>query len=776
MQHETSVLFAVIKGGPYRHALLLCTLLTLLLPTRGPAADVKVGNQTFTLPDGLTVECVAAPPLVDRPITMAIGDDGALYVADSSGSNDPVEKQLKDKPHRILRLIDTDDDGIYDERTIYADRMMFPAGTLWLDGSLYVAAPPQIWKLTDTTGDGVADQRDIWFDGKTLTFCANDLHGPYAGPDGFIYWTKGANAEQRHTLGNGRAFISQASHLFRMRPDGTDFEPVVTAGMDNPVDVVFAPNGERFLGGTFLYRPANGKRDGIFHAVHGGVWGKDSFVLKGHPRTGALMPVMTELGPAATSGLEMPRLRAWGPDWSGNLFACNFNLRKVSRHILHPEGASFRTVDSDLLVSDQTDFHPTDVIEDERDGGSLLIADTGGWYKICCPTSRLMKPEVLGGIYRVRKAGARKAAAPIIASPATHNPAHLISLLDADTRAVRERTARRLIAMLDNSVPTMTQAIANTERPLGQRLACIWTLTRMSGDAARAAVRQGLAQKHVDLRIAAALSAALHRDAAATESLISLLSDTNPAMRRAAAEALGRIGDRRAIAPLLATAHTDGGRFLEHTLAYALYEIGDRASLVDATNGPGSIAHGMLTAQQDAAPLAPAKPIPTEAAMPGPDADQLAKQRQRLETLLTFTDKGDATRGKRLFNDPRAACITCHAQNGNGATFGPDLTRIGAIRTPSDLMEAIVYPSASFARSYEPMLVKTDKSSALGIIRKDAADEIILSLGPSAEISFPRSDVSAFQPAATSLMPAGYDGTLTPQELADLVAYLHASK
>ena len=235
----------------------------------------------------------------------------------------------------------------------------------------------------------------------------------------------------------------------------------------------------------------------------------------------------------------MPRLRAWGPDWSGNLFACNFNLRKVSRHILHPEGASFRTVDSDLLVSDQTDFHPTDVIEDERDGGSLLIADTGGWYKICCPTSRLMKPEVLGGIYRVRKAGARKAAAPIIASPATHNPAHLISLLDADTRAVRERTARRLIAMLDNSVPTMTQAIANTERPLGQRLACIWTLTRMSGDAARAAVRQGLAQKHVDLRIAAALSAALHRDAAAaTESLISLLSDTNPAMRRAAAEAL----------------------------------------------------------------------------------------------------------------------------------------------------------------------------------------------------------------------------------------------
>ncbi len=57
--------------------------------------------------------------------------------------------------------------------------MMFPEGAMWLDGSLYVAAPPSIWKFTDTDGDGVADQRVEWFQGKTLTGCANDLHGPY---------------------------------------------------------------------------------------------------------------------------------------------------------------------------------------------------------------------------------------------------------------------------------------------------------------------------------------------------------------------------------------------------------------------------------------------------------------------------------------------------------------------------------------------------------------------------------------------------------------------
>ena len=176
-------------------------------PLAGPAVRSPGGGsdegtpaeQGLTVPAGFEIQRVAQPPLVNRPIVADFDEDGRLYVADSSGSNDKVEKQLAERPHRIVRLEDTDGDGVFDASTVFADRMMLPQGTMWLDGSLYVAAPPSIWKLTDTDGDGVADRREEWFEGKTLTTCANDLHGPYPGPDGWIYWTKGAFAGRRTT-------------------------------------------------------------------------------------------------------------------------------------------------------------------------------------------------------------------------------------------------------------------------------------------------------------------------------------------------------------------------------------------------------------------------------------------------------------------------------------------------------------------------------------------------------------------------------------------------
>src|SRR5262249_13969030 len=103
------------------------------------------------------------------------------------------------------------------------------------------------------------------------------------------------------------------------------------------------------------------------------------------------------------------------------------------------------------------------------------------------------------------------------------------------------------------------------------------------------------------------------------------------------------------------------------------------------------------------------------------------KQRAHLEELLGSLQKGDIRRGQAIFNSEKAACASCHAMGYLGGRVGPDLTTIGQIRTERDLLESIIYPSASFVRSYEPYIVRTKSDEDYnGVLRKDAPDEVVL--------------------------------------------------
>src|SRR6185436_3502006 len=80
-----------------------------------------------------------------------------------------------------------------------------------------------------------------------------------------------------------------------------------------------------------------------------------------------------------------------------------------------------------------------------------------------------------------------------------------------------------------------------------------------------------------------------------------------------------------------------------------------------------------------------------------------ASVQQAAQELIATLKDGDIRRGQSVFNSPKAACSTCHTMGYQGGKVGPDLTSIGTVRTERDLLESIVYPSASFVRSYEPI-------------------------------------------------------------------------
>jgi putative heme-binding domain-containing protein len=146
---------------------------------------------------------------------------------------------------------------------------------------------------------------------------------------------------------------------------------------------------------------------------------------------------------------------------------------------------------------------------------------------------------------------------------------------------------------------------------------------------------------------------------------------------------------------------------------------------------------------------------------------------KRLESIDAGSRGGDIDAGRRLFFG-KATCSTCHAVGRQGATFGPDLSNIGEIRSRHDILEAILYPSASFAREYETWRIRTKTGENTGVIKEQLPDALVVETGPGASMRIARGTVVAVEPVEFSAMPPGLEQIMTPAELANLMAYLEA--
>ena len=115
------------------------------------------------------------------------------------------------------------------------------------------------------------------------------------------------------------------------------------------------------------------------------------------------------------------------------------------------------------------------------------------------------------------------------------------------------------------------------------------------------------------------------------------------------------------------------------------------------------------------------------------------ERRKRIDALLKLSANGDATRGRVVFFSRKAACASCHTIGGQGGRVGPDLSTIGKIRTPRDLVEAIAFPSATLARGFRSYRVATDRGKVhSGLIARETADAIVLRTTSLAEVRIPR--------------------------------------
>jgi putative heme-binding domain-containing protein len=135
--------------------------------------------------------------------------------------------------------------------------------------------------------------------------------------------------------------------------------------------------------------------------------------------------------------------------------------------------------------------------------------------------------------------------------------------------------------------------------------------------------------------------------------------------------------------------------------------------------------------------------------------------------------QGDADAGKEIFLSPKHSCYACHRAVGRGGHIGPDLSRIGAIRTRAELLESIVFPNLSIAPQYTlHQVASRDGRLWTGLIVRESAEAIFLRTTDLAEVRIERTDIEELKPSSVSLMPGGLERSMTRQELRDLLEFL----
>lgn len=520
------------------------------------------------------MELVAGAKLLDYPMFATLDGTGRLFVFESVGNVYETSEQAVESPQfRIKLLIDKDQDGTYDQATIFADKLSFPHGGVFIDGSLIASSAPDLLKLTDTDNDGVADQREILLSGWTLNVNANSLIGPFLGPDGWLYLTSAIEGFDVTTK-EGQRIEGETARIWRVRKDGTDLQWISAGGMNNPIELTFAPSGEVIGTQTFFVEPQRGVRDAITYWIEGGVYGKknSNITRDSLPRTGDLLPVISQYSRVAPSGIGSYRSTSLGKSFENNLFSAQFNTHRVIRHQIEREEGSFVIKDSPFLWTENEDFHPTDVLEDAD--GSLLVVETGGWFILGCPLSQVSKPQLKGGIYRIKRKEAASVGDPygnqIQWGALTEED--LGKYLEDSRPFVADRAKKELIARGNQAVDLLETVLVNSEIS-SAKIRAIYGLYQINSNKARTALRKGFQLSGTSEIVATAKAAGLTRSGAFVNDLISMLTSPEPSIVRQSATALGQIGDPAAIEPLLEAARSQPDRFASHAIIYSLIEL-----------------------------------------------------------------------------------------------------------------------------------------------------------------------------------------------------------
>lgn len=131
--------------------------------------------------------------------------------------------------------------------------------------------------------------------------------------------------------------------------------------------------------------------------------------------------------------------------------------------------------------------------------------------------------------------------------------------------------------------------------------------------------------------------------------------------------------------------------------------------------------------------------------------------------------QGDSRNGLAVY---QAQCAQCHRLGGQGNAVGPDMESVRS-QPKEKLLLAILDPSREVAANFAACTIETtDDESITGLLINETTEAVTLRVAGGTDVRIVRGRLRSLKPEGRSLMPDGFEATMTRRQLADLLACL----